>query len=157
MSDQLQAVATILSWKESWYCLNRILAVLNSKSRCLGEEKPFCCCCWVPHIVAEKCHWVIYHRPSEPWLKSFLFGLCNVCARRFVCYSFQYGGRLCVGRVRGEIVSTILCYCTVLVQGHYFNWHRPDATYYALIYHINVATQLTTHICGAVAAQSDKQ
>jgi len=33
----------------------------------------------------------------------------------------QYGGKLCVGRVRGEVVSTILCYHTVLVQGHYFN------------------------------------
>ena len=33
----------------------------------------------------------------------------------------QYDGKLCVGRVRGEVVSTILCYCTVLVQGQYFN------------------------------------
>ena len=92
MSGQLQAVATVLSWKEPWYCLNRILAVSNSKSRCLGEERPFCCCCWVPHIVAEKCHRVIYHRPSEPWLKSFLFGMCNVCARRSVYNRFQIVG-----------------------------------------------------------------
>lgn len=33
----------------------------------------------------------------------------------------QYDGKLCVGRVRGEVVSAILCYCTVLVQDHYFN------------------------------------
>jgi len=33
----------------------------------------------------------------------------------------QYGGKLCVGRVREEVVSTILCYCTVLVQRYYFN------------------------------------
>ena len=40
-------------------------------------------------------------------------GLVNEC---------QYDGcKLCVGRVRAEVVSTILFYYTVLVQGHYFN------------------------------------
>ena len=33
----------------------------------------------------------------------------------------QYDGKLCVGSVRGEVVGTNLCCCTVLVQGHYFN------------------------------------
>jgi len=46
MSGRLQAVATVLSWKEPQYCLNRKQAGSNSKSGCLEEERPFCCCCW---------------------------------------------------------------------------------------------------------------
>jgi hypothetical protein len=39
MSGQLEAVATVLSWTEHRYCLNRMLAGSNSKYGCLGEER----------------------------------------------------------------------------------------------------------------------